>query len=604
MAGSEENKGSQPFKEVADMLGKTIADVLRSNTQFESIKKEIYDLDTRYSTISRTMGVGRESAIAIKTALADSYSSIAKLGGGYAEISEIQKSVINNLNRNVIVSSDYFEKLYATELVTGQKSDSLIKNFKEVGFSLYSIAEQMEGVVSRAREVGVSAQAVSSMVMTNMSKLNLYNFSNGVDGLSKMAVQAASMRIDMGEIFKSAEKAFKPEGAIEMAAAFQRLGVQQSNLLDPLRLMNMAENNPEELQESLSELSKSFTELDAKTGRIRIMPGAQRRMREVAQAAGIGVSEFAKMAIGAGELDLKLNKIKFPEFATEEQKEFLANITEIGKGGEMKIKVGGLEQDLEKVLKEVGGDKDKFEKLIEASKPVTMEDLAKQQLDVQTKQLGAINSLKGVTGRAIGSSETGEMLIKTSSELTEKTTGLFQGEKLSPKTIREGIDSNLGEFLNVIEDISKGKGTIEDVGKVVSKMFTNMSNYAEETFTEMSEIFKKNKLDLQTSSSAGSRITGNLLGKDETVQNKSLLFLPSDESTKNQNLPEGKVEEKIESKREVSVNGALDLNVKIDAPPTMDSAKLNEIINSTEFREKLIKIIDNAKTSDGQLKPK
>jgi hypothetical protein len=36
----------------------------------------------------------------------------------------------------------------------------------------------------------------------------------------------------------------------------------------------------------------------------------------------------------------------------------------------------------------------------------------------------------------------------------------------------------------------------------------------------------------------------------------------------------------------------------------MDSAKLNEIINSTEFREKLIKIIDNAKTSDGQLKPK
>ena len=417
---NEEGTGSNPFKEVADMLGKTIVDVLKSNTQFESIRKQIYDLDKDYSSISRTMGVGRESAIAIKSALADGTASVIKLGGAYSNLREIQEAAVKSLNRNVIVSSEYFEKLYATEKVTGQQSEILIKNFKDVGYSLYSVAEQMTTVVNRAREIGVSAQAVSSMVMSNISKLNLYNFSNGVDGLAKMASQASAMRFDMAQIFTTAEKAFSPEGAIEMAAAFQRLGVQQSELLDPLRLMNMSENDPEALQQSLTDLAKTFTEFDEKTGRIKILPGAQRRMREIASAAGMTGSEFAKMAIGAGELDLKLTKIKFPDFATEEQRQMLANITEMGKGGEMKINVSGELKNIEDVLKEVGGDKEKFEKLIEASKPVTMEDLAKQQLDVQTKQLAAIESLKGVTGRAIGSSKFGEMLIDASSQLTEE----------------------------------------------------------------------------------------------------------------------------------------------------------------------------------------
>ena len=606
---NEEGTGSNPFKEVADMLGKTIVDVLKSNTQFESIRKQIYDLDKDYSSISRTMGVGRESAIAIKSALADGTASVIKLGGAYSNLREIQEAAVKSLNRNVIVSSEYFEKLYATEKVTGQQSEILIKNFKDVGYSLYSVAEQMTTVVTRAREIGVSAQAVSSMVMSNISKLNLYNFSNGVDGLAKMASQASAMRFDMAQIFTTAEKAFSPEGAIEMAAAFQRLGVQQSELLDPLRLMNMSENDPEALQQSLTDLAKTFTEFDEKTGRIKILPGAQRRMREIASAAGMTGSEFAKMAIGAGELDLKLTKIKFPDFATEEQRQMLANITEMGKGGEMKINVSGELKNIEDVLKEVGGDKEKFEKLIEASKPVTMEDLAKQQLDVQTKQLAAIESLKGVTGRAIGSSKFGEMLIDASSQLTEEQVGLYQGKNLTPKKIREGIDANMGEFLGVIEQLSAGKGTVEDVGNVVGKMFTNLKNYAMDTFTEIGDIYEKSKIGLQTSENSLLRTAGNVIETDKnkimtnnnTNQMQNLSFIPEVNKLTETKSPTATETTKNEK---VYVNGELDLNIKVDAPSSMDRTQLNNIINSVEFREKLIKIIDNAKTSDGQLSPK
>ena len=63
---------------------------------------------------------------------------------------------------------------------------------------------------------------------------------SSVEGLAKMAATTAALRVDMGTIMGVVDKAFDPEGAIKMASAFQRLGVTQSELLDPLKLMNMS----------------------------------------------------------------------------------------------------------------------------------------------------------------------------------------------------------------------------------------------------------------------------------------------------------------------------------------------------------------------------
>ncbi len=188
-------------------------------------------VDRSAMNISKSFGQGRENVTQLKIAMADAYVEVAKMGGTYKDIAEIQGKVAADLGRNVILQSDTIEKLFATQEVTGQNAEVVTKSFKDAGMSANLAVEGMQKVVDISRSQGVNAQAVSKLVVDNMKNLNMYTFQGGVDGLSKMAAQATSMRFSMSETFRFAEKVFNPEGAIETAAALQRLGVTQSQLL-------------------------------------------------------------------------------------------------------------------------------------------------------------------------------------------------------------------------------------------------------------------------------------------------------------------------------------------------------------------------------------
>ena len=112
-----------------------------------------------------------------------------------------------------------------------------------------------------------------------MNYMNQFTFQGGVEGLAKMAAQAVSLRINMDSTLNLANRLFDPENAIETAAAMQRLGATQSDLLDPLRLMDLAQNDPTELQNQIAEMSKQFVQLN-KDGNFEIMPGARRQLME------------------------------------------------------------------------------------------------------------------------------------------------------------------------------------------------------------------------------------------------------------------------------------------------------------------------------------
>ena len=56
------------------------------------------------------------------------------------------------------------------------------------------------------------------------------------------------------------------------------------NGLDPLKAMDLAQNDPEALQKEIINVSKEFTKLKADGTGFEILPGAKRRLREVAQA--------------------------------------------------------------------------------------------------------------------------------------------------------------------------------------------------------------------------------------------------------------------------------------------------------------------------------
>jgi hypothetical protein len=216
-------------------------------------------------------------------------------------------------------------------------------------------------------------------VQSNMSQMNRYQFEGGVAGLTKMAAQASMLRFDMQQTFTLADKVLDPEGAIETAAAFQRLGVSVGNLTDPFALMNASINDPSGLQTSLSEVAKQFTYFDEETNSFKINPQGVLTLKAMEDQTGVSAKEMSKMGLAAAELDKRLSDVSMAglKFENEEDKQYLANIAKMGKGGKYEVELkDGVTKELQNLNQE------EFDELIKQQRdaPKTVEDIQRSQL--------------------------------------------------------------------------------------------------------------------------------------------------------------------------------------------------------------------------------
>jgi hypothetical protein len=169
----------------------------------------------------------------------------------------------------------------------------------------------------------------------------------------------------------------------------QSLGVATSDLLDPLKIMDLGQNNPDELMNQIVNVTKGLTKIDEASGKVSILPGEQGRMRELALAMGMSKDELAKMAIKAGELEFKMKKIEFPNM-TEENKEMIANLASFGedtkgnKGFVVTVKNKDGEEE-RKLVSNLNPDDVAF--LKQQATPKKLEEIADDQLTVSQKML-------------------------------------------------------------------------------------------------------------------------------------------------------------------------------------------------------------------------
>jgi len=624
-----ETEDSGELKKTAEGVGGTIGQQIQSGIKNAlssgAIEQVMRNIDELYSSAAKTMGVGRESSDAIRQAFGDAYSDVLRIGGTMANLESIQNSVVKNMGRNVIMSGEYFDDLVAAEKTTGVSTDTLIGKFKDAGYNLYNVAKEMEDVVNTARSLGVSAEKVSGSVLANMSALDTHNFSNGVNGLAKMAATSASLRIDMGKVLEAVDRAFDPEGAIEMAASFQRLGVAQSDLLDPMRLMNMSRNDPEAFQKAIAEMGKELTTLDEK-GNVKIAPGSVGRMKELAKTLNLSSAEFATMSRAAGEMDIKMKTIKFPEIATEEQKTMLANITEM-KDGKMSIMVDGKMTDLDEALKSVGGDKEKLNKLLESGQPKDMLTLAKEQTSYQKDMANSLNALVSKPGAIIGGSKMGGKIMQAENQLKAGAADVFS-KALDIGKLREGFDDNMGGISKALYRLTTGEGSFEDVGKELFKTTKNVGVAFETVFADV----KKNSSDLYKDIQAGnndiSKGLANVIlgmggliknadkGKGEEFFNGSVL--PTVETKVNpiatvngvsvdklkETTTQTKSTETQITENKSTLSGDMTLNIKVDAPQGVDTKQLSLALNDPEVKARIIEILQKSVANNNTQKNK
>jgi hypothetical protein len=552
-----------------------LGEAIGSNFNPEAIAKVVLTLDKASSEMLKSFGRGQEMADILRISMSNSVTEVRKLGGDIADVLATQKAASEALGRNVILSEKTTKDLYATMKVTGVEVGKIVTGMADVGISSVKATNEMLKVVNIARESGANAQAVSAKVIDNMNALNKYNFAGGVEGLAKMAAQATSLRIDMSQTLGFAEKVFNPEGAIEVAAAMQRLGVSQSSLLDPLKLMDLSQNDPAELQNQIAQMSKQFVQL-GKDGHFEIMPGAKRQLREISQAMGISYDQLTKMALGGADLDKKLKEITFPS-ATEDQKKMIANMAEMGEGGTYEIKTA--KGDTKKVSDLTPEEIKALEKMASA-KPETMEDLAKQQLSATQSVAAAINSLGDRTGLGLASSKTAGGILKGTRAVATAGSEIM-GEGLSAKNIGKGIDKAADTLTGAVAEYA-------NTGKISANLGTIMSDFGSFISKEMKESFSNvkaqaDKLDKEFPlfgdiARAAQVATGTALPRNATS-----------------NIPTGGVgTNSMNGTQSSTQKSTVDVNVNhtinITAPAGIDTKTLQNALNEPDVKQQIVKM--------------
>jgi hypothetical protein len=458
-------------------------------------------LDEKATQLQREFGTTKGSIDGFKQSIADTVPELIKIGLTEEDVLTNMAKLMDSMGSSATLGTEAIIELSAAADVSRVGIGDLATEFRNVGVSIYDVGEEMKIVTDYARSAGVSVAGVSAKVVGNLDKMNLYNFDNGVKGLAKMAATSERLGISMDQVFTQAEKLMDPEKAIEMSASLQRLGVTSSGLLDPLRAMDLAQNDPEALQKELIGLSKEFTKFNEQTGKMEILPGAKRRMREVADAVGMTAEEFASMSIKAADFDMKMKQIQFPSLATDQEtKEMIAGMAQL-KDGKAVINVKN-EQTGEVKLTQVdqltASDIESLKKTQEEDS-MSMEEVAREQLSISKQiELNTAGYIKTVEyGKA-----TAEPLEKLYTSIMGAQVDVTRNleRQATTKDIRSGYQS----LSQPIEDYMVGgiqgdtnrqreaeRSFVKAAEDAEARVTASAQNFITTTMTDISNRFKE-----------------------------------------------------------------------------------------------------------------
>jgi hypothetical protein len=516
---------------------KSMSEIIKESAKAITETDSLRFLDEQATKIQNAFGVGKQRLSEFKTLIADTTPELVKMGFSQEESTQAVIDITKSLGTNASVGKEAVVELSAVSRLTGEDISTLASNFRDVGVSIYDAGDRMKEVIDYAKNVGVSVQAVSKGVLSNLDKMNLYNFENGVKGLAKMAAQASRLGIDMSHVFGIAEKVFNPEGAIELAAGLQRLGVTANGLLDPLRAMDLARNDPEQLEKELVNITKEWTTFNEKTQQFEILPGAKSRIREIATELNIPASELTKMSIRAADFDKKLQQIKFPSLVgteDEQTREMIASLATLS-GGTAVIKVRD-EQGKEVTKKVEDLLPQEIEQLREqaADQNKSLEELASEQLTIMESINANIGSLVGkmTLGKASAApvQRVFDALTKVQTKYTEIAT-----KDITTETFRSGVDEFSGLLEQAALKIAKGdqKGSFESFKEAFTSIGNLEKSFQEgvkdkfETFIKeyRQELTKtyENQLSPKPKKTQAELIVEELNSKKEIVEKKEII---------------------------------------------------------------------------------
>ena len=590
---------------------KTLEDILKLTKEverpLESISNAIANMVVEAQALNQAFIGGRSRIEEMQTAIASSVASITKLGGNVSDVTNTMIGIADGSRRNVIATEEQVSKLFASSEILTSDAKTLTKNFAEAGYEVSQIGTNVEKSIEYVQSLGLNARIVTKEVTENLDLMNRFSFNDGVQGLTKMAAQASMLRFDMRTTKDFADRVLRPEGAIEMAAGFQRLGLAVGSLGDPFKLMNDAINDPGALQDSLIKATQQFISFSKETNSFKISQQGILTLKEMATLTDISYEQLTKSALAAADLDTRLSAINPSiNFKSENDKILLANIASMGEGGTYEV---NLKDNTKKELQNL--NQEEFDELIKQQKegPKTVEEIQKSQLGVleegNANTLGMLNQMRyGAAGaKEVVSNVVGlENIVRT----------------VSREISNAGPDTKeVGKFVNESIDAFKTLMTKRQSGDITEQTFNTQFKLLEKKFIDLPEYISEKTSNVLTNiinSTKGTSSTENVFrsameefknvidtGKIGSVKTKvkqipnvgdASVFGAS--GTRAKQIAEiSKGQEPAKSTfQKVDLGGVI--TIKIDAPPGVSVEYLNKtltnLVNSESFIQQITKM--------------
>ena len=627
-------KGTGPTTPLDQMAG-----ALNALKDPSTTLRGLTEIDDSVKKLQKTMGGGivLESSN-FREQLMASYEGVLKMGGKFEDITNAVEGLSDGMGKvvyltNAVVNSgerivrsngqvDIVYRGAAESMVALAKSTNMaekevsgmVSSFMRLEGSQVKSIETMQKITKSARMSGVDSKKLLDEVKGSLGKIDSYGFKNGIEGMTKMAIQAQQLRTsvdDIGALSKSVDL-WDPEKAIETAANMQMLGGAIGNLGSPFKLMNMGMNDVEALQNEMIDLAANAFKVNKETGEIDISNISRMRLKEQADAMGTSLENMTKIGREAKKSQEVISEISQTDFGAnlpEDQKKLLASLTEF-KGGKMILDLPNfnttdLAQDIEKNPERLKQALEEYQKTAEKSdRQIAEKGLTLQEsLDANTRIIrdSLLMSLEKTDKDTIlNDFYKGVDVIKENfaNATKENTEIAYQGTK--------GLLNNMNEKSKIEPMSDEKKEELKKKAKLKSEG-KQAERDVEGTINKDAAFSTGNKV-----LSLGKGEMFNFIKEDEAVfapnllNNLDILKKTYEDSIKIKNSFEGNrslanmkemstaapsTTTKTESTQKIEASGNINININVTSAGTLSEALMKDRTFTQELKDRVMTII-------------
>jgi len=403
----------------------------------------------------------------IQTVIYDVYKEGLQYGFAYGDAKDYMEALQSASQKMVTFTSDNVKQaiLLGKAIGVGAKEmGALYASFTQYGYGQAMVNEKLTKIIDTARKSGVDVSVLTKTIGDNIFKAQIYGFKNGVEGLTKMAVQAQRVGVNLDMAAKAADKAFDPEGAIEMASTMQMLGGSVGALADPFQLMNMAQSDMGALQDQILKSSASMVDFNSKTGEFKISPEMRRNLTEYAKSMNMSYDEVAKNAVKFRKEQEVLSRIPLTGGMTEEEKSLIASLAEIGPNGQVNVKIPGTETLIPVEDLKAGSQAMLDLKAAQKDAEKKPEDIAREQLSVQDKMAKTLEEIKNAGIFGVGQQKG----LQIPEKIDDKLIGVA-------KTFGQTLETNVNTYGVGNTIVQTYTNTLTTLNTVITNSTSNMT---------------------------------------------------------------------------------------------------------------------------------